>query len=71
MRLFFVKPGINALGQPLGIMFTVDNLFDMFLLMLCSAILILGLAVSVLFFLALGNSAPPGGYPTSAQYQAL
>lgn len=72
MRLFFVKPGINALGQPLGITLTVDNLFDMIFVAALAGILLLGMAVALTFFVGCATSAPPsGGYPASAQYQAM
>ncbi|MFN8657328.1 MAG: hypothetical protein U0105_13385 [Candidatus Obscuribacterales bacterium] len=71
MRLFFVKPGINALGQPLGITLTVDNLFDMIFVAALGGILLLGMAVALTFFVGCATSAPPSGYPASAQYQAM
>ena len=66
MRLFVVKPGINALGQPLPIEFTVDNLFDMLVLAGMAVILVSGVLVTAFIVWLCATSAPPTIYTSGA-----
>lgn len=69
MRLFVVKPGINALGQPLPIEFTVDNLFDMLVLAGMAVILVSGVLVTAFIVWLCATSAPPAARATPATYR--
>lgn len=65
-KLFFVKPALNGQGQPVGIMATVDNLWDTFVVVFLGAVLLLGLTAAISFFFMAVNSSPTRPYDTGA-----
>lgn len=68
VRLFFVKPELNGQGQPLSVMATVDNLWDMFIVFFLGAILLLGLTAAFSFFFMAVSSSPPNPYTAANGY---